>query len=393
MKILLIAFNVPYDSVAHAGGCICDHYLMKMIADATNEVTVISLGEEFEKEKVENQKKFDNLRYETLFKNRSFSFADRIKNIIVKTVGIAPYAGFLTNKEVAFFLSSCKKLKNQGWVPDTVICDWTECVFLIKKIKNVFPDAKYIAVEQDVTFLRYQRIYKRTHNPLIKMLRYRIYKNVLRREIASLKVCDTIKALNGKDAKLLLEYGIDEKRISVISPFYKKYNFFEPKSDSKNILFWGAMNRQENTEAAIWFIQNVLSVLPQEYKFYVIGNHPTKEILGLSGSRVVVTGFVDSLEAYLQDALCFVVPLLQGAGINIKILEGFMTGIPVLTNAIGIEGIPAENQKEYLHCELPEDYISAIERLTEDNELCMTLGKNARTFMEATFDYEKGSYL
>ena len=280
MKILLIAFNVPYDSVAHAGGCICDHYLKKMIADATNEVTVISLGEEFEKEKVENQKKFDNLRYETLFKNRSFSFADRIKNIIVKTVGIAPYAGFLTNKEVAFFLSSCKKLKNQGWVPDTVICDWTECVFLIKKIKNVFPDAKYIAVEQDVTFLRYQRIYKRTHNPLIKMLRYRIYKNVLRREIASLKVCDTIKALNGKDAKLLLEYGIDEKRISVISPFYKKYNFFEPKSDSKNILFWGAMNRQENTEAAIWFIQNVLSVLPQEYKFYVIGNHPTKEILG-----------------------------------------------------------------------------------------------------------------
>ena len=108
---------------------------------------------------------------------------------------------------------------------------------------------------------------------------------------------------------------------------------------------------------------------------------------------MVVTGFVDSLEAYLQDALCFVVPLLQGAGIKIKILEGFMTGIPVLTNAIGIEGIPAENQKEYLHCELPEDYISAIERLTEDNELCMTLGKNARTFMEATFDYEKGSYL
>ena len=43
--------------------------------------------------------------------------------------------------------------------------------------------------------------------------------------------------------------------------------------------------------------------------------------------------------------------------------------------------------------EVPEDYVSAIKRLTENNALCRTLGKSARTFMETTFDYEKGSYL
>lgn len=393
MKILLIAFNVPYDSVAHAGGCSCNHYLKKMIADKTNDVVVISLGEESEKERLLKQVKYNNLHYETLFENRIFSFTNKINNTLSKAFGINPYAGFLTKKEVSFFLASCKSQKKQGWFPDVVICDWTECIFLVKKIKAIFPSAKYIAVEQDVSLLKYERIYKRTKNPFIRVLRHRIYKNVLKREISSLKNYDIVKTLNGKDTKILLGLGIDEKRISIISPFYKKLNFFEVNLNSKNILFWGAMNRQENIEAAVWFIQNVLLFLPIEYKFYIIGNHPTEELLSFANNRIIVTGFVESLETYLQDALCFVVPLLQGAGIKVKILEGFMTGIPVLTNNIGIEGIPAENQKEYLHCEIPEDYISAIERLTEDNELCMTLGKNARTFMEATFDYEKGSYL
>ena len=53
-------------------------------------------------------------------------------------------------------------------------------------------------------------------------------------------------------------------------------------------------------------------------------------------------------------------PLILGAGIKVKILEAMYSGIPVLTNDIGIEGIEAEDKKDYYHCVTAEEYEKVI---------------------------------
>ena len=106
-----------------------------------------------------------------------------------------------------------------------------------------------------------------------------------------------------------------------------------------------------------------------------------------------ITGFVENVEPYFETALCSLVPLLLGAGIKVKVLESMSAGVPVLTNNIGIEGIPAKDGLEYLHCETADDYISAITKLAGDEKLRNLLSENGRKFIKETFDYERDSYI
>ena len=70
---------------------------------------------------------------------------------------------------------------------------------------------------------------------------------------------------------------------------------------------------------------------------------------------ITVTGFVKEISKYFEQSLCLVAPLVLGAGIKIKVLEAMSAGLPVLTNQIGIEGIPAQNGIHYYYCERPQE--------------------------------------
>lgn len=61
---------------------------------------------------------------------------------------------------------------------------------------------------------------------------------------------------------------------------------------------------------------------------------------------------------------------ILGAGAKIKVLESLSAGIPVLTNAVGIEGIQAKDGEEFFHCVTEEDYEKCIRRIL-DGEIDM----------------------
>lgn len=52
-----------------------------------------------------------------------------------------------------------KKLKTSGYEPDIIILQWTQIVILEKKIKKFYPNAKYISIEEDVSFQGFYRRY------------------------------------------------------------------------------------------------------------------------------------------------------------------------------------------------------------------------------------------
>lgn len=132
-------------------------------------------------------------------------------------------------------------------------------------------------------------------------------------------------------------------------------------SNYKDILFFGAMARPENSLSAIWFIENVLPRLTDlDIRFVILGSNPPGELKKYQSDRVYITGFVDSITPYFSQSMCLVAPLVLGAGIKIKVLEALSSGIPVLTNEIGIEGIPAKNEQEYFQCTKPEEYEAMI---------------------------------
>ena len=51
-------------------------------------------------------------------------------------------------------------MKKEGYTPDVIVLEWTPIVLLADMIKEIFPQAKLVASEHDVTFLGYYRKYK-----------------------------------------------------------------------------------------------------------------------------------------------------------------------------------------------------------------------------------------
>ena len=119
-----------------------------------------------------------------------------------------------------------------------------------------------------------------------------------------------------------------------------------------------------------------------DIRLIVLGGNPSIDLRQMECERILVTGFVDSIAPFFQNAMCFIAPLILGAGIKVKVLEAISAGVPVLTNNIGIEGIFAKDQTEYFHCETPGDYENIIRKLVSDRINLRQIEDNDRAFIE-----------
>ncbi len=158
---------------------------------------------------------------------------------------------------------------------------------------------------------------------------------------------DELWVLSTKDRNILTSlFSIPENKIIVkppqLSDFIYKIERNIEKIEKKSLLFWAAMNRAENEQAAINFIQkcftNLLKIDP-EYKLYIVGSNPSPKIRTLESKNIIVTGFIENPTHFFEKAQIGIVPLLQGAGIKIKTLEMLQAGLPVISTSIGAEGI------------------------------------------------------
>jgi len=156
----------------------------------------------------------------------------------------------------------------------------------------------------------------------------------------------TILIQSAKDAALLNELVTGKTRVKVIPPYFERYRPRMRKSNSAGpvLLFWGALSRAENSEAALWLGRELLPELLKDLpntRLILAGSNPPANVRALASDRVTVTGFIENPQAVFDQANMAVLPLFRGAGIKVKVIECLAAGLPVLTNTIGSEGIAA----------------------------------------------------
>ena len=387
-KILWISPYVPYDGVVHAGGKTHNYYIKYLHKSGQFDIHLISLAEKNQKDKIDlgrygisydvevvNSNIFKNI-YRMIYNLRSmFDSGHRL----CQTILAYQYAA-LKKRIIKYAKSN---------IPDIVIMQWTGAAFLMPVVKKLFPKAKTVIIEEDVSFLGYERRYAEESNGLKKAHRKKLYENLKKQEIDLLRQSDYVVLNNEKDYKLLLDNGIHESQMIVIPPFYQDYSGVERNGRSNSILFYGVMSRQENHEAAMWFVSNVMPLLENvNVKFEVIGSNPREELKKKESDRVRVRGYVEDVGKYFADCLCMVVPLRLGAGIKVKVLEGLSAGVPVLTSRIGIEGIPAIDGEDIFCCDKPYEYDKMIRCLYDSEELRQKTSDSARLFMKKTYNID-----
>lgn len=129
-------------------------------------------------------------------------------------------------------------------------------------------------------------------------------------------------------------------------------------------LFLGDYRHHPNPEAAQHLVRDVLPLLRQrlpETELVFAGPHSEHlhELGKVPGVHVI--GYVADLRALLSSARCLLAPLYSGGGFRVKVLTALGHGLPVVTNALGAQGIgaPAEAMQ---CCETPQQLADATLR-------------------------------
>jgi glycosyltransferase involved in cell wall biosynthesis len=136
------------------------------------------------------------------------------------------------------------------------------------------------------------------------------------------------------------------------------------------------MDYQPNRQAVAWLTSDVLPLL-SDARLRVVGAgavpaHP----------RVEAAGFVPDVTTEWRRAAALVVPLRAGGGTRLKVLEALAHGLPVVSTAVGVEGLGAVAGEHYLAAETAGDFAEHVASLRDDDALRDRLSERGRELAE-----------
>ena len=244
-----------------------------------------------------------------------------------------------------------------------------------------------ILLQHNVEANIWSRMASLQRNPFTWLFYQEIARRMRRREPELCRTFDGVLTNSGHDADHYREiYKLPNVLGSVLPGTLPCQSAPPPavlqQLDAPCIAFVGSMNWPPNTDAAIWFIHEVLPLIRQtrpDVRFRVIGHQPPPSFYQLAATipGIEVTGTVPAVLPLLRECTLQVVPLRAGSGVRHKILESMGAGVPVVSTTIGAEGLYLRDGHELLLADDAPALSAAILRLLADSALRQTLAENA----------------
>ncbi len=154
------------------------------------------------------------------------------------------------------------------------------------------------------------------------------------------------------------------------------------------------MSWPANVDAIHFLLDEVFPILVKarpRVAATIVGRNPPPalaEKIRTRGLNVTLTGFVEDIRPYVAAADVYVIPLLVGSGTRIKAFEAMAMGRPVVSTAIGVEGLEVTDGTHYLRADDAASFAAAVLRLLDDAELRGRLAGNARALIEEKFSWK-----
>jgi glycosyltransferase involved in cell wall biosynthesis len=166
----------------------------------------------------------------------------------------------------------------------------------------------------------------------------------------------------------------------------------ERKQPARRVTFLGGLHYPPNAQGVLWFAEHifpqVLAGAPDAV-LTVIGKQPPGALanLRIPPANLEITGYVDDPRPYLQETGVFIVPLLAGGGMRVKILDAWRWGLPMVSTTVGAEGIATTHGADILLADAPDAFAGEVLRLLCDPALNAAIAANGRRSAELRYDW------
>ena len=154
-------------------------------------------------------------------------------------------------------------------------------------------------------------------------------------------------------------------------------------------MFVGGFKHAPNIDAVLWFAKEIFPQLLKKYPelvWHIVGSSAPEEVKALASDHIVLEGFVtdEELGELYRKCRLVVVPLRYGAGVKGKIVESAYYQIPVVTTAIGGEGLDA-GVGSFVMEDDADKMAQLIERLYTDYDELRKMSDAGETMIQKYF--------
>ena len=160
----------------------------------------------------------------------------------------------------------------------------------------------------------------------------------------------------------------------------------------EGLLFVGDFTHNPNTDAVLWFAEEVFPKILAQYPdmvLHIVGNKPPREVEDLARDRIIVHGFVleERLDELYNECRLAIAPLRYGAGMKGKVVEAMEKGVPIVTTDIGAEGLSNSSNMLEIANEADE-FAAAVCRLYDNAERISQMREAGYDYIEEHFSRE-----
>jgi glycosyltransferase involved in cell wall biosynthesis len=156
------------------------------------------------------------------------------------------------------------------------------------------------------------------------------------------------------------------------------------------LVFAGALTYHANYDGARHFLADVyptiLGAVP-DLRLRITGATTGVNLTSLPRHPgVECTGYVEDIRPIVSRSWVSVVPLRQGGGTRIKVLESMALGTPVVSTSKGVEGLEVTDGENVLLADPPAEFARRVVDLLRSPQLHARLGTAGRRLVEEKYD-------
>ncbi len=207
-------------------------------------------------------------------------------------------------------------------------------------------------------------------------------------QVAFISMRDREAVLGRSDCSAILPLGVD-------ADFWSRTG---TAPQNNTIVFTGVMDYAPNHDAAVHLIEKILPQIQAEIsdvKLLIVGRSPKPALLEKASlnSAVTVTGFVDDVRPYLEEAALFVAPVRFASGTQNKVLEAMAMAVPVVTTSIVLDGLRVDEGEPPVVAarDVNADFVGEVVRVLKDADLRRRLGHEGRKFVHEHFNWSNSA--
>ena len=226
-------------------------------------------------------------------------------------------------------------------------------------------NAAVVLVEHNVEYARLKA--------QVAELKHEQFQNLQAIEIDLCNRSDAVVCVSDNDRQQLLHDGVKPDLLHTIPHGFDPEpctlpavdtlrKDFDIPDDAVLIAFHGTFSYPPNRDAVRVFAEILLPQLASsknDFHVIAIGRSPPADS---PHPNIHFTGSVDEVGPWLKACDLAVIPLREGGGTRMKIIDCFAAGLPVISTSKGIEGIPVVNGREAF---ISDDWLSMTNEIID----------------------------